>query len=144
MHPDMCFDPDGRSPSHGNTLTKASYIMNIIKPGQWSGADIPWQKSRCSGFGKDSQTPLKLSQLRDPSSTIYITCAAEGIYNTHSGINSFAKTDHGKLKIPAIGNVRWVGSHHYNQSFNALFFDGSVRTLFRSEDFHWVASFNNK
>ena len=143
MDPSMAFDPDGHSPSQGNIVTQAGYIMNIIKPGKWSGANIPWQKSKCSGFGKDSQTPLKLGQLRDPSSTIFITCAAEGIYNTHSGINDFKKTDHGKLKIPAIGKVRWVGSHHYNQSFNALYYDGSVRTVFESEHYHWVASYNN-
>lgn len=143
MSPEMMFDPDGHSPTEGNVVTKASYIINIIKPSRWSGADIPWQKSKCSGFGKDSQTPLKFSQIRDPSTTIFITDAAEGIYNTHSGINDFKKTDHGKLKIPAIGTVRWVGSHHYNQSFNALYYDGSVRTIFESEHYHWVASFDN-
>lgn len=143
MSPEMMFDPDGRSPTEGNVIKKASYIMNIIKPGTWAGAKLPWKKSKCSGFGKDSQNPLFYGQLRDPSTTIFITDAAEGIYNTHSGINNFAKTDHGKIKIPAIGQVRWVGSHHHNQSFNALYFDGSVRTIFESKDIEWVASYNN-
>ena len=139
MAEDMMFDPAGYDPQTGNIYTKASYIMNIIQPNKWQGAIINSVKSRSSGWGTSSTNPVKVNQVANPSQTIYITDAISGLTSAHSGINDFRRTDHGITPtVTATGLVRWVGNHHEG-GFHALFGDGRVKHMQKSDHNQWVA-----
>ena len=132
------FDPDGHDPLVGNVNKQASYIMNIVGNGKWSGADIDG-KGTANGWGLNSVTPISLSEVVSPSSKIHIMDAAENIANTHSGVNKFARTDHGVYKEKPTGDARWVGIFH-SGGFNAVYGDGHVVWQTKTKDTAWAVN----
>jgi prepilin-type N-terminal cleavage/methylation domain-containing protein/prepilin-type processing-associated H-X9-DG protein len=138
MDEEAMFDPDGHDPSTGNIYTKASYIMNIIKMGNWNGADIPSRNS-AHGWGLDSVTPIALGRITNPSSKIHIVDVVPNIANSHSGINYFDRSDHGQANFPPTGFSRWVGNSHQN-GYNALFGDGHIKPQKFSTGLDWAVN----
>ena len=132
------FDPDGHDPTVGNLYRQASYIMNIVGEGQWSGASISG-KSTAHGWGYDSLTPIRALTVLSPSSKIHIMDVAPNIANTHSGVNRFSRTDHGEYKETPTGNARWVGMFH-KEGFNAVYGDGHVEWQTKTEDIDWAVN----
>lgn len=132
------FDPAGHDPRTGNIYKHASYIMNIIKPGSWSGAVLD-NKQHAHGWGLDSVTPISISVVTDPSSKVYILDVIPEISNSHSGVNNFKRSDHGLVKTPPRGWARWVGLPHFSM-FNALMGDGGVKSIRRSRGIDWAVN----
>ena len=138
MTPEQMFDPDGHDPQTGNIYTEASYIMNIIKQGNWAGADITG-KATAHGWGYDSVTPIPLGKVTRPSEKFHVMDVIADIANTHSGINYFSRTDHGMVNSTPTGASRWVGVHH-GQGYNSLFGDGHVSHMKFSQDNDWAVN----
>ena len=139
MDEDDMFDPAGHDPSTGNIYTKASYIMNIIKPGNWGGSGLPGS-GNLVGWGLDSTTPVKIGYVKNPSSKLHIMDVMGGVSNSHSGINSFQRSDHGVLSDPPTGLKRWVGLQH-GGLYNTVFGDGHVGKVGRSRSEDWAVNF---
>ncbi|MDD7985768.1 type II secretion system protein [Lentisphaera marina] len=130
---DEYFDPSGHDPQTGNIYTKASYIMNIIPSDAWNSSPITIEGM---GWCYDPETPININDVSRPSNTIYITDVIAELSNSHIGINAFSKSDWGELLLPPLGNVRRVGIQH-DGNYNAIFGDGSVRTIERSSPEQW-------
>lgn len=139
MDEEDMFDPAGHDPETGNVYTQASYIMNIIKPGNWNGSGLPGS-SNLSGWGIDSTTPVRVSQVKNPSSKLLVMDVIEGISNSHSGVNNFQRSDHGLVTSPPTGLKRWVGLLHFGK-FNSSFGDGHVNLMNRSEAKDWAVNY---
>lgn len=135
---DQMFDPDGHDPAVGNIYTEAAYIMNIIKPGNWTGANISG-KGTAHGWGYDSVTPIPYGLITRPSEKFHVMDVISDIYNTHSGINYFSRTDHGQVNSPPTGFSRWVGLQH-NFGYNVLFGDGHVENQKHSDHVGWAVN----
>ena len=138
MNEESMFDPAGHDPRSTNLYKTASYIMNIIHPGQWDGASIP-EIAGAHGWGIDSTTPVNNGIVTYPAEKLFVMDAISGISNSHSGVNTFQRTDHGFLSSPPIGMVRWVGAHH-NYRFNAVFGDGHSENIFVSDHVSWAVN----
>ena len=132
------FDPAGHDPSTGNIYKTASYIMNIIKPGQWNGADIT-NSNEAYGWGLDSTTSINTYTVTLPSEKLHVLDVMSGISDSHSGVNNFLRTDHGIINTPPTGFARWVGTHH-GYRFNAVFGDGHASSVSRSNDVDWAVN----
>ena len=138
MDEDDMFDPAGHDPEIGNVVTEASYIMNIIKPGNWSGSGLG-STANIHGWGLDSVTPIRVGSVRNPSGKLQIMDVMEGISNSHSGVNSFQRSDHGIISDPPTGLKRWVGVLH-DGSYNAVFGDGHVSRIGLSQAIDWAVN----
>jgi type II secretory pathway pseudopilin PulG len=138
MNENDMFDPAGHDPRVGNVNRDASYIMNIVKPGSWTGAPVP-DNSAAHGWGLDSVTPIKVGLVTTPASKLHVLDVMLGVSNSHSGVNNFQRSDHGLVNDPPTGYARWVGNHH-NYKFNSVFGDGHVETMYRSESIDWAVN----
>ena len=138
MDEDDMFDPAGHDPEVGNVLTKAPYIMNIIKPGNWAGSGLSGT-SDLHGWGLDSVTPIRTGIISKPSEKLMIMDVMEGISNSHSGVNTFQRSDHGIISDPPTGLKRWVGVLH-DSSYNAVFGDGHVARVGLSSAIDWAVN----
>jgi len=130
------FDPYGGNVWPYNQVKHASYVMNTIyrDSSAWSGAVLPWNPATCSGWGTSTTAPVRIAAVDAPSSKIYITDSLQGISQGDArGIVSFDQTDFG-----IIGVSRDVGVHH-DGGFNALFGDGHVVSMLRSQAEQWAA-----
>ena len=138
------FNPYGSPPaSFGNTsLSQASYVMNVIKKGNWSGAPISSNPSTSCGWGTDSNSPVSIKRASDISSKIfivdgYVNPAGSAISSIDAlGILDYNETDHGPIA------TRDVADHHFKRS-NAVFGDGHVEDLKDSVPDQWVV-FDNQ
>ena len=139
MDDEEMFDPAGHDPETGNIYTKASYIMNIIKPGNWGGSGLSGT-GNLSGWGLNSTTPIKITYVKNPSSKLQVMDVMAGISNSHSGVNNFQRSDHGILSDPPTGLKRWVGLPHLGR-YNTVFGDGHVGTIGRSRSEDWAVNF---
>lgn len=133
------FDPAGHDPSTGNIYKEASYIMNIIAPNNWNNALIKSSPAKTFGWGKNSTTPIKLQTAIQPSEKLYLLDAAKNLNGNHSGVNQFARTDYGIPRKSPTGSARWVGYYHRN-GFNAVFGDGHIIRLLKSQPQQWAVS----
>lgn len=138
MDEEDMFDPAGHNPEVGNVLTKASYIMNIIKPGSWSGSGLG-STNNIHGWGLDSVTPIRVGMVTNPSAKLHIMDVMEGISNSHSGVNKFQRSDHGIISDPPTGLKRWVGVLH-DGSYNSVFGDGHVARVGLSQAVDWAVN----
>ncbi|MCM8534947.1 MAG: prepilin-type N-terminal cleavage/methylation domain-containing protein [Lentisphaeraceae bacterium] len=139
MRPDEMFDPDGHDPLTGNIYTEASYIMNIIKPGNWTGADGISQRNTAHGWGESSTQAMPLGLVTKPSEKLHIMDVIPNIANTHSGVNYFSRTDHGTVNSPPTGHSRWAGVLHRG-TFNSVFGDGHVKLVRFSKALEWAVN----
>lgn len=138
MEEEDMFDPAGHDPEVGNIYREASYIMNIIKPGNWAGSGL--SGSSLHGWAIDSVTPIRTGLVSDPSSKLHIMDVIEGISNSHSGVNYFQRSDHGLISDPPTGMKRWVGVLHDN-SYNSVYGDGHVSRVGFSNAINWAVNF---
>ena len=138
MSNDGVFDPAGHNPGGTNSFTEASYIMNIIQPGKWSGASVS-NASKAQGWCNGSENPIHLSQVANFSGKLLIMDTMEKISNSHSGVNRFDRSDFGIIKDKPTGSARWVGTHHSNY-FNAVFGDGHVEKMSHSSSGQWAVN----
>ena len=131
-------DEDNFNPAGGdNTIFEASYIMNLIRPGNWAGADIGSDPDKSRGWGTTTEY-IRIQEVRDPSTKIHIMDVAEGgIHYNHSGIGKFSETDHGIIKIPPTAGFRRVGFHHPS-GFNVLMGDNHIESMKWTEHNQWV------
>ena len=77
------FDPAGHIPGMGNKWKRASYIMNTLREGDWSGADASLQGASAHGFGLDSTHSIPLNSVQSPSQKIYVADVVGKMANTH-------------------------------------------------------------
>lgn len=138
MSNDGVFDPDGHKPGGTNSFKKASYIMNIIQSGQWSGASVS-NASKAQGWCNKAENPIILSEVVSFSGKLLIMDAKEKINNSHSGVNRYDRSDFGIVKDKPTGSARWVGLHHSNY-FNAVFGDGHVEKMSHSSAEQWAVN----
>jgi len=138
MDEDDMFDPAGHDPATGNIYTKASYIMNIIKPGNWGGSGLSGT-GNLFGWGTSSTNPIKITYVKSPSSKIHIMDVMPGISNSHSGVNNFQRSDHGIISDPPTGLKRWVGLQH-DGLYNTVFGDGHAGKIGRSRSEDWAVN----
>ncbi len=124
----VCFNPYGGSAMPEiipNPVKQASYVMNVIQPGAWAGANLTTDPTKSHGWGKDSNTPVHTARVRDPSAKIVITdcfIKPDGQTITSAdarGIMRFEETDHGPVTERDVGN-------HHQERFNALMGDCRV------------------
>ena len=138
MDEEEMFDPAGHDPVTGNIYTNASYIMNIIKPGNWGGSGLTGTDS-LFGWGLDSTTPIKVGYVKEPSSKLHFMDVMGGISNSHSGVNNFQRSDHGVFADPPTGLKRWIGLQHGGQ-YNTVFGDGHAGKIGRSRSEDWAVN----
>ena len=139
-----CFDPYG-----GNSLVDlrdASYVMNTIESGSWGSADIGTDPDKACGWGDNSENPVKISRVSNPTDTLYIidfvkcsTSIGSELQWTNDArsLNSYMESDHGPRGCGS--DIRDVGWHHNGGRFNALFGDQHISTLKSSKPVQWVA-----
>ena len=139
MKKEDMFDPAGHDPAVGNVNRHASYIMNIIKPGNWAGSGLSGTSS-LYGWGIDSVIPIHIGTVTDPSTKLYVMDVIGGISNSHSGVNYFRRSDHGMVSDPPTGMKRWVGVEH-DSSYNSVYGDGHVSRVGFSNAVNWAVNF---
>jgi prepilin-type N-terminal cleavage/methylation domain-containing protein len=140
-----CFDPYGGGAVVD--IDRASYIMNTIAAGEWRGALIHFDPNRATGWGNNSQNPIKTVQVTSPSNVLFIMdfvkCTPDetpvGWGSDARSLRSYLETDHGPYGYGS--DVRDVGWHH-KRTFNALFGDQHVDRLKSTEPDQWVAAEN--
>ena len=138
-----CFDPYGGSGVVD--INRASYVMNTIESGSWNGAAISGDPDKCTGWGNNSSNPIKIVQVSNPSSVIFImdftactpdhTAAQWG--SDARSLRSYLETDHGPYGYGT--DIRDAGRHH-NGFFNALMGDQHVEPFKSTEPRNWVAA----
>lgn len=120
-------------------LSTASYVMNTIGEGSWNGAAISFDPNKSTGWGYDTNSPVKIQSVREPDKKIFITdsyvdYSGNSISSSDArGIRQYLETDHGPDSLKDVGN-------HHDRGFNALFGDGHA-LRFRSggsEPDQWV------
>ena len=143
---DEMFNPYGGSGEYAELLA-ASYILNAIQKGDWTGASIsPYVKSRSTGWTNGTGTAaLRLFEVRSPSEIIYIVDSRADISSSDArSIGHFKETDYGILTGT---DSRDVGFQHGSRSeetgtFSSLMGDGSCKN-FKSktaDHLQWVAN----
>ena len=135
-----CFDPYGGNSVTGFTLRLGSYVMNIIQPDNWLGAGISTDPTISMGWGSNSTNPVKLTQVKNGSSKIFIFDFIKCIpsFNSSSDARSvinYLETDHGPYGHGA--DLRDAGRHH-KKMFNALMGDMHVVHIKKSDPDSWV------
>ena len=130
---------DNFNPAGGdNTIFEASYIMNIIEPGEWAGASISSDPGKSWGWGT-TQKNIRTQDVQNPSGKIHIVDVIQGgVHWNHSGIRRFSETDHGIILSKPKAYFRRVGFHH-NFGFNALMGDGHTEFMKKTKPDQWVA-----
>ena len=131
-------DGDNFNPAGGNnSITKASYIKNMIEAGQWNGASISTPNSTSWGLNSPSNY-FKLQDMINPSNKIDTVDVAEGgIHFNHSGLLNFQETDYGLINTLPSAGYRRVGYHH-NLGFNVLMGDTHTEHMKLSDPDQWV------
>lgn len=120
-------------------LSTASYVMNTIGEGNWNGAAISSDTSKSTGWGYDTNSPVKIQSVRQPENKIfiadsYVDYSGNSISSSDArGIRQYLETDHGPDSLKDVGN-------HHDKGFNALFGDGHAGRLLSgsSEPDQWV------
>lgn len=115
-------------------LDKGSYIINTIQ--KWTHAPTfdyggGGRDTVCRGWGVNSYTPIKVSKVNKTSEKIYVLDAIKkpdemsaATWKTDmESLCSWDETDYGPLPTNLGANMRDVGYHHSNNSFNVLFGD---------------------
>lgn len=137
-------------------LDKCSYIMNTISKGKWNGAEIgDANPAKSTGWGTNSQNPVKFIQVKSPDSKIYIVdCLRKpssyksdfGWNSDMTGITRYLETDHGPIPTSAAGeNYRDTGNHHnYNYNtcsgtYNVIYGDAHAGSVRDSDPIQWCA-----
>ena len=151
------YNPSTYSAQGSFDLDKCSYIMNTINKGKWNGADIGGaDPEESTGWGANSEHPIKFLQVKNPDSKIYIvdcikrpsaSCSTTAGWNSHmKGIVKYIQTDHGPLPTVApVTDTRSVGNHHnynyatYSGTYNAIYGDTHVGSIRNSNPMQWCA-----
>ncbi len=132
---DTCFDPYGGNIAPYNQVTRASYTMNTITPGQWTGAPIATPPAKTCGWGVNTTTPIPRRLILKPSETIFLTETKRNLSSSEArGILAFDQTDHGLHDTTR--NVAW----EHKGRFNVLLGDGHLEKIFRSQPEQWAAA----
>ncbi len=151
MTEEQCFNPYGGS-DLPSSVSDASYTMNVIEKGKWNGAAISSNPDSSTGWGDNSNNPISLKNIPEPTNKIYIVdvLKKESGYGgwanaaTHSSdatrIVSYLETDHGTLPVDAGTDRRDVGKHHAD-GFNALMGDLHGERIKTSSPDQWVVRF---
>lgn len=127
------FNPAGS----GNLITQASYIRNIIEPGNWAGAAIDSDPNKSWGWGTTTQY-IRIQEVRNPSDKIdVLDVISGGVHPNHSGIRRFQETDHGLINVIPLAGFRRVGFHH-QLGFNVLMGDGHTEYMKQTNPNQWV------
>ncbi|MFA6568372.1 MAG: prepilin-type N-terminal cleavage/methylation domain-containing protein [Victivallales bacterium] len=144
MNEEECFNPyGGQSADLPKFIEYASYTMNVIEKGAWSGADIVSNPSKSCGWGDGSTKPVNLKRAGDLSDKICITDSLKRkpeyslTDSDVTRIKHYFETDHGMLPIDTGTERRDVGNHH-SGGFNSLFGDGHAETMRESKPRQWV------
>jgi len=136
-----CFNPYGGNGPLYSSVIKASYIMNVIRSGDWNGAAISTDPANSFGYTTENtyQDPIKANQIVNLSGTIFITDSAANIVNSSAarGILRFLETDHGPITDSPTIEERQVGYQH-DIKFSALFGDGHAQVIHTSQPDQWV------
>ncbi|MCF7854076.1 MAG: DUF1559 domain-containing protein [Candidatus Pacebacteria bacterium] len=134
MKPDECFDPYGGNIAPYNAVTEASYVMNTVRRGQWTGAVLGGNPALCCGFGDGTAEVVHFGEVGRPHKKIMVVDALQGITSQDArGIVYFLETDHGPIP-----DDRDVGIHH-SGGYNALYGDGHVKHMGQSNAEQWAA-----
>jgi len=126
------------APGHA-VIPRCAYVMNTIGTGAacWTGAPFPLDPRYCSGWGTDSENPVRFHEIKTPHDKIFIVDALrrpaslpddhmEGWNSDLTGITYLAETDYGPLPTTVSNNqYRDVGDHHRGR-FNLLAGDAHV------------------
>lgn len=130
-----CYVPFEYDAAGHRAIPRCSYVMNTIAEGAWGAAAISTPAARSSGWGNNSQNPIKAQCVRDPSAKIYLLDALPRppsygstlAWNSDlTGIVHWQETDHGPFPTTLAGSsYRDVGVHH-NWGFNAIYGDNHV------------------
>jgi prepilin-type processing-associated H-X9-DG protein len=129
-----CFNPYGGNTAPYDRVELATYIMNTISCGEWSGANLTSDPSVSCGWGNGTTAPVRLQAVRNPHDKIVLTEFLPGIATGSTrGILRFTETDHGNL-----ADQSNIGRPHHGQ-FNLLFGDGHVNQSRRSQHEQWAA-----
>ena len=137
------FDPYGGSAVVD--IKEASYVMNTIESGEWDGAGISGDPDKSTGWGDNSQNPVRVVQVANPSDVIFImdftVCSFEHTPvqwgSDARSLKSYLETDHGPYGYGT--DVRDVGYHH-NKYFNVLMGDQHVDDFRKTDPNQWVAA----
>jgi len=140
---DECFDPYGGGAVVD--IDRGSYVMNTIAAGEWRGAPIHFDPDKATGWGNNSQNPVKIVRVAAPSNVLFImdftkctpdeTPAAWG--SDARSLRSYLETDHGPYGYGS--DIRDVGWHH-QRTFNSLFGDIHIERLKSTDADQWVAT----
>lgn len=134
----------------GSSLSKASYVMNVIRPGQWGSlvdlnALYGLSEDRSYGWGIDSQKPIKLQEASRPEDTIYICdsyvkLSGDSITSSDAeGILRYEETDIGPNDQRDVGNHHNYSLNTNKGTFNAFFGDAHASSIRSSSPIQWVA-----
>lgn len=138
---DDCFNPYGGNGPLYSGVTEASYIMNVIRSADWSGAAISTDPAKSFGYttGNSYQDPIRVNQAVNLTGTIFITDSAPNIVNSSAarGVLRFLETDYGPITDSPTIEERQVGYQH-NNKFSALFGDGHAQAIHTSQPDQWV------
>lgn len=136
--PRECYTPYEYDSGGHRVIPRCSYVMNTIAEGGWGNAAISSLAVRSSGWGSNSQNPIKIQSVQAPHSKIYMLDALPrpatytslvGWNSDLTGIVHWKESDHGFFPTTAAGaNYRDVGVHH-NWGFNVIFGDTHVEWM---------------
>ena len=164
MRPDQSFNPSdssGASSSkfYGQTefseLTEASYVMNTIIPGKWTGdvvSTISYDTNKARGWSGAplgdnvsdiAEFPIRLASAIKPSNSLMIVdirddyesdSASNKATQMSYGIHQFSESDHAADRTNTTSSTSSnpsmkVGLHHAGERFNANFGDGHVERI---------------
>lgn len=136
-------------------LEHITYAMNAIQEGDWNANSGGVPTEITAKYGGDSDLtgwtsgsaydPIKLSRVVDPSYNIFIVDTPPRVHRTTTwvGINGYDETDEPTAAYDLANGQgageRKVGWQHSNK-FNALFGDGHMESMLRSEPLQWAVA----
>jgi len=158
------YNPAGASPPQYQQFASVSYVMNTMRPGNWSSNADPASSAeianpnRAKGWtgvlgnvSNNWQVPLRLVQVQKPlSATILIIdhrpdYAADMNHSSVAlamtqGVWRFGETDHSTNRVAQSGTPRMkVGATVHGETvFNAVYGDGHAATQEQTNPSDWV------